>query len=146
MRCISTLEINGEVDGLFGEIQVAPSSSVPAPIAGAGLPGRRIRCGEDLQRRKRSNLRSNWPRRKRRMRPCRSKSPRGPIKKCSPIPPRRRHGLSAPQEYREIRGWFRSSATACAPDLGNLPLAAYRVAGTAFEGRLTRRASEGLLD
>jgi hypothetical protein len=39
MRCISTLEINGEVDGLFGEIQVAPSSSVPAPIAGAGLPG-----------------------------------------------------------------------------------------------------------
>jgi uncharacterized protein (TIGR03118 family) len=31
--------INGEVDGLFGEIQVAPSSSVPAPLAGAGLPG-----------------------------------------------------------------------------------------------------------
>jgi uncharacterized protein (TIGR03118 family) len=31
--------INGEVDGLFGEIQVAPSTSVPAPIAGAGLPG-----------------------------------------------------------------------------------------------------------
>jgi uncharacterized protein (TIGR03118 family) len=30
--------INGEVDGLFGEIQVAPSS-VPSPIAGAGLPG-----------------------------------------------------------------------------------------------------------
>jgi uncharacterized protein (TIGR03118 family) len=30
--------INGEVDGLFGEIQVAPSS-VPGPIAGAGLPG-----------------------------------------------------------------------------------------------------------
>jgi len=30
--------INGELDGLFGEIQVAPSS-VPGPIAGAGLPG-----------------------------------------------------------------------------------------------------------
>jgi hypothetical protein len=30
--------INGEFDGLFGEIQVAPSS-VPGPIAGAGLPG-----------------------------------------------------------------------------------------------------------
>jgi uncharacterized protein (TIGR03118 family) len=29
--------INGEVDGLFGEIQVAPT--VPSPIAGAGLPG-----------------------------------------------------------------------------------------------------------
>ena len=29
--------INGEVDGLFGEIQVAPT--VPGPVAGAGLPG-----------------------------------------------------------------------------------------------------------
>jgi uncharacterized protein (TIGR03118 family) len=33
-----TAGINGEQDGLFGEIQVAPSS-VPGPIAGAGLPG-----------------------------------------------------------------------------------------------------------
>jgi hypothetical protein len=30
--------INGEFDGLFGEIQVAPSS-VPGPVVGAGLPG-----------------------------------------------------------------------------------------------------------
>jgi uncharacterized protein (TIGR03118 family) len=33
-----TAGINAEQDGLFGEIQVAPSS-VPGPIAGAGLPG-----------------------------------------------------------------------------------------------------------
>jgi uncharacterized protein (TIGR03118 family) len=33
-----TAGINDERDGLFGEIQVAPSS-VPGPIAGAGLPG-----------------------------------------------------------------------------------------------------------
>jgi uncharacterized protein (TIGR03118 family) len=33
-----TAGINEERDGLFGEIQVAPSS-VPGPIAGAGLPG-----------------------------------------------------------------------------------------------------------
>jgi uncharacterized protein (TIGR03118 family) len=36
--------INGEVDGLFGEIQVAPSS-VPAPVAGAGLPGLMLASG-----------------------------------------------------------------------------------------------------
>ena len=36
--------INGEVDGLFGEIQVAPSS-VPGPVAGAGLPGLIIASG-----------------------------------------------------------------------------------------------------
>jgi uncharacterized protein (TIGR03118 family) len=35
--------INGERDGLFGEIQVAPS--VPGPIAGAGLPGLILACG-----------------------------------------------------------------------------------------------------
>jgi uncharacterized protein (TIGR03118 family) len=33
-----TAGINDERDGLFGEIQVAPSN-VPGPIAGAGLPG-----------------------------------------------------------------------------------------------------------
>jgi uncharacterized protein (TIGR03118 family) len=33
-----TAGINDERDGLFGEIQVAPSS-VPGPIAGAGIPG-----------------------------------------------------------------------------------------------------------
>jgi uncharacterized protein (TIGR03118 family) len=36
--------INGEFDGLFGEIQVAPSS-VPGPIAGAGLPGLLLASG-----------------------------------------------------------------------------------------------------
>jgi uncharacterized protein (TIGR03118 family) len=36
--------INGEHDGLFGEIQVNPSS-VPGPIVGAGLPGLIAACG-----------------------------------------------------------------------------------------------------
>jgi uncharacterized protein (TIGR03118 family) len=34
-----TAGINGEVDGLFGEISAEPGVPVPGPIAGAGLPG-----------------------------------------------------------------------------------------------------------
>src|SRR5262249_47517332 len=34
-----TAGINGEVDGLFGEISAQPGVPVPGPIAGAGLPG-----------------------------------------------------------------------------------------------------------